>query len=326
MIVLLLAACSIEAQQMAPSPSPQGEVQTVDNNETVRVESDLVDLNVTVFNNDAQRTVGQLEQKDFAVFEDGVEQQISLFAAATAPFDLILLLDLSASTKDKFKLIRKSAASFVDAARPTDRIGIITFTDSYEVVSPLTFEREALRARIKDMKKPKGGTNFWDAMRYVVETMFNPTDSTRRTAVVMMTDGVDNALPDIPGVGSVTSFERLVGIIQRSDSILIPIYLDTEREMIQDRGLLNPGAYQIARRQLQLLASESGGKLYYAGKVEDLKDVYVQVIHDLSTVYSIGYSPSRKSRDGLWRTVKVELAGRPDLAARARRGYFATSK
>jgi VWFA-related protein len=321
-LLFTFSATAINAQQATPSPSPQGDSQ-VGENETVRIETDLVDLNVTIFSHDPKRVVGLLEQKDFRVLEDGVEQEISLFASAEAPFDLVLLIDLSASTKDKLKLIRNSAAKFVEAARRIDRIAIVTFTDKLDIVSPLTFEREELKTRIKNMQKPFGGTNFWDALRYVVETMLNPERIKRRTAVVMMTDGVDNALPDVPGEGSRTGFEELLRMVGSSDSILIPIYLDTEREMIEERRIYSAHAYQLARHQLGQLASESGSKVYYARKVEDLKDSYQQVIRDLSTVYSIGYRPSNKSRDGSWRSVNVRLNGREDVAARARRGYFA---
>ena len=322
-LLLASATLSINAQQASPSPSPQDDSQTIDNSETVRIDTDLVDLNVTVFSLNSQRIADQLDRKDFIVFEDGVEQEISLFASAEDPFDLVLLIDLSASTKDKLKLIQKSATSFVEASRPTDRIGILTFTDKLSIVSPLTFEREDLKTRIKNMEKPFGGTNFWDALRYVIETMLNPERTKRRSAVVMMTDGVDNALPDVPGEGSRTGFDELLRMVGLSDSILIPIYLDTEREMIEKRRLYSQHAYQMARNQLELLASESGSKVYYARKVEDLKDAYRQVIRDLTTVYSVGYRPTNKERDGSWRSVKVQLRDKPDLAARARRGYFA---
>jgi len=324
-LLLSSAAFSTNAQQTTPSPSssPPDDSQTIDNSETVRIDTDLVDLNATVFSLNSQRVADQLDRKDFIVFEDGVEQEISLFASAEDPFDLVLLIDLSASTKDKLKLIQKSATSFVEASRPTDRIGILTFTDKLSIVSPLTFEREDLKSRIKNMEKPFGGTNFWDALRYVIETMLNPERTKRRSAVVMMTDGVDNALPDVPGEGSRTGFDELLRMVGLSDSILIPIYLDTEREMIEKRRLYSQHAYQLARNQLELLASASGSKVYYARKVEDLKDAYRQVIRDLTTVYSLGYRPTKKERDGTWRSVKVQLRDRPDLAVRARRGYFA---
>src|SRR5688572_32673548 len=65
--------------------------------ETIRIDSDLVDLKVSVLGFAPNTPAPLLEQKDFRVLEDGVEQEISFFAAADAPFDLVLLLDLSGS-------------------------------------------------------------------------------------------------------------------------------------------------------------------------------------------------------------------------------------
>lgn len=323
LLLVLAFVPPINAQETSPSPLVPDDSVAIDKNETVRIETDLVDLNVTVFSRDPAQLVGKLEQKDFCIFEDDVEQGISLFASAETPFDLVLLIDLSGSTRDKLNLIRKSATGFVDATRPIDRVAIITFTDGLKVVSPLTFDREDLRKRIKNMEKPNGGTNFWDAARYVIETMLNPARTSRRSAVVMMTDGVDNALPDVPGEGSRTGFDELLGMVRNSDTILIPIYLDTERETLKNHKFYSPAAYEVARQQLGLLATESGSMVYFARKVEDLKDTYQQVIRDLSLVYSVGYRPINGSRDGSWRAIKVQLVGRPDLAARSRHGYFA---
>ncbi len=308
--------------QDAPPPLPPGARQRDDGIETIRVDTELVDLNVSVFNRDPRSPVGELGQKDFAVLENGAPEEISFFASAEAPFDLVLLLDLSGSTVDKLNLIRKSAIRFVEAARPTDRIGIITFTDLPFVVSPPTTDRKELVERIKKIEKPRGGTNFWDAMRFVLKTLYETRDALRRQAVIVMSDGVDNALPDVPGPGSDTTFEQLIEMVKLSDAIVIPIYLDTEREMLK-KHLASGYSYEIARKQLSDLANESGSILYHARKLEDLKGVYEQVIRDLGTVYSIGYHPTNKQRDGSWRTVSVQLVNRPELAARTRRGYYA---
>src|SRR5580765_5223526 len=77
--------------------------------ETIRVESDLVDLKVNVVSLNPQSPSPELQQRDFRVLEDGRPQDIAFFASADAPFDLVLLLDLSGSSKDKLKLIRQSA-------------------------------------------------------------------------------------------------------------------------------------------------------------------------------------------------------------------------
>jgi VWFA-related protein len=313
-------ALPARAQDEPPPPMPIA--QKADEIEIVRVDTELVDLNVSVFSRDPQRPVGELQQQDFAVLENGTPEEVSFFASASTPFDLVLLIDLSGSTADKLGLIRKSAIRFVEAARPTDRVGIVTFTDLPFVVSPLMTDRKYAIERIKQIEKPHGGTNFWDALRFVLKNIFGTKDTSRRQAVVVMSDGVDNALPDVPGPGSETSYEQLLEMVKTSEAIVIPIYLDTEREMIKQRRATE-NSYTLARQQLAELAGESGSMLYHARKVKDLQGVYEQVIRDLGTVYSIGYQPKNRRRDGSWRSVSVRLVNRPDLSARTRRGYYA---
>ena len=295
--------------------------QTTEPVETIRIDTDLVNLNVSVFSRKSSQTTSALQQKDFAVFENGAPQEISFFASGETPFDLVLLLDLSGSTADKIGLIRKSSKRFVDAARPADRIAIVTFTADIQMISRLTSDHDALKKSIDDIEKPVGGTNFWDALRFVLEHVLGQSRAeNRRSAVVVMTDGVDNALPDVFGDGSVTSFDELMEIVRRSDTIVLPIYLDTEKEA--NPRSTPPNAYALARQQLAMLAAESGNAVYQARKVKDLEGVYPQVIRDLSTVYSIGYRPANRARDGSWRAVTVQLIAHPDLVVRAKHGYY----
>jgi VWFA-related protein len=319
-------ALPVRAQEELPPPPPPPPSsiarQKDDDIETLKVDTDLVDLNVSVFSRDTSHPIGELQQKDFAVLENGVPEEISFFASASAPFDLVLLIDLSGSTADKLNLIRKSAIRFVEAARPMDRISIVTFTDQAVVAAPLMTDRKQLVERIKKIEKPHGGTNFWDALGFVLKSVLGAKDQSRRQAVVVMSDGVDNALPDIQGPGSETSYEKLLELVRSSESIVIPIYLDTEREMVKQRRATE-NAYTIARGQLLELAEESGSLLYRARKVEDLHGVYEQVIRDLGMVYSIGYQPKNRQRDGSWRNVTVQLVNRSELFARSKRGYFA---
>jgi VWFA-related protein len=295
--------------------------QTTDPVETIRIDTDLVNLSLSVFNRNSSLTAVPLEQKDFAVFENGARQDILFFASGETPFDLVLLLDLSGSTADKISLIRKSAKRFVDAAPLPDRIAIVTFTAEVQVVSRLSSDHNALKKSIDDIEKPVGGTNFWDALRFVLEHVLGQSRAeNRRSAVVVMTDGVDNALPGVFGDGSATSFEDLLKIVQLSDAIVLPIYLDTEKE-VDKRGVLKE-AYALARQQLGMLAAESGNMIYQARKVKDLEGVYERVMRDLSTVYSIGYRPANPVSNGSWRGITVQLLGHPELAVRAKHGYY----
>ena len=318
----MFVRCSIVFLVMACASLIETFAQTREPIDILRIDSDLVNLNVSVFNRLTSTSLANLQQKDFAVLDNGVPQEITFFASGDAPFDLVLLLDLSGSTADKIGLIRKSAKKFVDATRPGDRIAILAFTADIMWVARFTSDHSILKRSIDDIEKPIGGTNFWDALRFVLEHVVNQSRAEgRRSAVIVMTDGVDNALPGVFGEGSrATTFEQLVESERRSEAIVLPIYLDTEKES-------NPqgtpaSAYAMAREQLALLAAESGNTLYRAQKLKDLEGVYEQVIRDLATVYSIGYRPTNRVRDGSWHMVSVKVSGRSDLFLRTKRGYY----
>ena len=295
--------------------------QTPEPSEVIRVDSDLVDLKVSVLRLDPLHAIGELRQSDFVILEDGKPQEIAFFAGENAPFDLVLLLDLSGSTSDKLDLVKKSAKRFVEATRPIDRVAIVTFTNKPLLVSPLTLDRKLLKESIKKIEKPGGGTNFWDSLDFVLSSVLPGGNLARRSAVVAMTDGVDNALPGIFGDGSRIPFADLLDHARASDVIVLPVYLDTEKEEVQ-RHRSTANAYSLAREQLRQLAEIGGTRVYRAKKLKDLDRVYELVINDLGTVYSLGYKPTNTSRDGRWRSVAVQLVGRSGLTARTKPGYF----
>jgi VWFA-related protein len=290
--------------------------------ETIRIDSDLVDLKVSVLGFSPNNPPPLLEPKDFLVLEDGVPQEITFFASSDTPFDLVLLLDLSGSNKKNLKMIRNSAKRFVDAARDIDRIALVTFTDQPALYSTFSLDRKKLKRTIDEMDEAAGGTNFWDSMDWVLRDLIPHGGGLRRSAIVVMTDGVDNALPGIRGTGSRIPFEELLERIRASETIVFPIYLDTEEENVK-RFHEPREAHAQAREQLGQIANLCGTPLYKAARLSDLDAVYTQVVRDLSTVYSIGYSPTNKSLDGKWRSLEVLLIKRSDLFARTKHGYYA---
>jgi Ca-activated chloride channel family protein len=285
--------------------------------EVIRVESRLMSLNVSVYSSRFRDHVSTLEEKDFAVFEDGREETITFFAATDVPFDLVLLIDLSSSTSSKRDLIRQTTRRFIEAARPHDRLAIVTFSGTENIISPLTSDRKQLLESVEKIEGG-GGSNVWGALKFTLDKVVGPRTLERRRAVVMMTDGADNALLGFGGWGSKIEFGDLLETVRRDDTLVIPIYLDTEGS-----DALSRRVYASARRTLAMLAEESGGLYYKARKIEDLSGVYAQVIEDLGKVYSLGYKPTNDKRDGSWREVNIRIRNRPDLNTRARPGYYA---
>lgn len=289
----------------------------VDPVDVIRTDTNLVSLNVSVFNSKSQVFVGSLTKDDFRVVEDGQEQTVTYFASTDVPFDLVLLVDLSGSTENKRDLIKKSTLRFIEAARPDDRLAIVTFSDTTNVISPLTLDRQQLKASVVNMVGT-GGSHVWDAVKFALDSVIGPKTLERRRAVVLMSDGVDGGLSRYASADrSKITFSDLLEQVRQTDTLIVPIYLDTE-----DSGFMKD-QYENARNTLKLLALESGGTYYTAKKLSDLEGVYNQVINDLGKVYSLGYKPTNATRDGKWRNVQISIVNHEDLVARSRPGYYA---
>src|SRR5258706_3969295 len=295
------------------------EGQIVEEGEVIRVDTNLVNLNVSVYSAKLRTNVSMLEEKDFVVTEDGRPETISFFGTTDVPFDLVLLLDLSASTSGKRDLIRKSPRRFIEAARPADRLAIVTFSNDAQVVSPLTEDRKELLSSINKIEGT-GSSAIWDSLKFTLDKVIGPKTPGRRRAVVIMTDGIDNSLGSY--ADSRITFADLVEAVRHNDVLIIPICLDTRSSGSRFIGV-GSRVLENARKTLELLADESGGIFYQARKIEDIEGVYVQVIEDLGKVYSLGYTPTNQKRDGSWRVVKIEIPNQTDLKARTRTGYYA---
>lgn len=285
--------------------------------DVIRVETNLVSLNVSVYSNRQRTHVSTFEQKDFLVFEDGREETVTFFASTDVPFDLVLLVDLSGSTSAKRKLIQQTTRRFIQEARPSDRLAIVTFSDTANIISRLTSDRKELLESVSKIEGT-GGSKVWNALKFTLDEVVGPKTIERRRAVVFMTDGADSALLGFGGGGSKIEFSDLLETVQQTDTLIIPIYLDTE-----GHDPLSKRVYKGARNTLAMLAEESGGLYYKARKIEDLSGVYAQVIEDLGKVYSLGYKPTNGARDGSWRVVSIQIRNRPDVTVRARQGYYA---
>ena len=288
--------------------------------EAVVLKAALVNLNVSVSNH-AGVALANLTKQDFDVAENGEAQKIEFFQSTNAPFNLVLLLDLSGSIKDKLDVVKSAALRFIDVLGPQDKVAVVTFTDEIRVVSQLTDDRVELKRRIKAIDQSRGGTAFYEALWFSLMDTLRGTRG-QRNAVVVMTDGVDSSLDRYNPMQSRVSFNQLARRLEEADVIVFPIYLDTEYEEVFERGNSSSEAYAIARDQLERIAEVSGGQIFRAEKVGDLAGVYKQVAAAIRTVYSVGYYPTNAEKDGTFRRVRV-LVNRPDAAVRTRKGYYA---
>jgi len=303
-------------------PDKQPETDEVSEGDVIRVDSQLVTINMSVTDRSTNRGFSDLRQPDFKLFEDGQEQQIVQFDSAAAPFDMILLIDLSGSTKDVVKLIRSAAQRFINATRPADRIAVITFAGEAAVVSELTADRALLRQRVETIDTSRGDTKLYDAVDFTIKRVFSDNRKSRRTAIVLMSDGLDGTIPGVSGQqGSQHSYPETLRSIQEFDGVLYSLWLNTEYQAFSPLDT-QPEAFDMGHDRMKEMADTGGGVFYEVDKLADLAGAYEQVVADLGTVYSLAYRPSNSVRDGKWRAIRIAVA-RSNAVARGKRGYYA---
>jgi VWFA-related protein len=229
-------------------------VEEVDAGDVIRVETQLVSV-PTIVTNNLGRPVPGLRPENFVLFEDGKPQAIANFGTTEAPFEIVLLLDTSGSTRDDVGLIRQAANAFIDALRPGDRVAIVAFNQSakegglakVEVLSTLTGDRKALRNAMESLGS-SNGTPFYDALKQIGDEIFRepPRQEVRgRRAVVALTDGVDST--------SDSDYDAARGRLLRAGVATYFIQVNTE-DFVEDRLLRDcrdDGQLTLSAKQLE---------------------------------------------------------------------------
>ena len=296
--------------------------EEISEGDVIRVDTELVSVNVSVIDRGTSRGVNDLTKDDFRLYEDNVAQQIAHFDSASAPFNLVLLIDLSGSSAKVVDLIKAAALHFVAAARPFDRIGVITFAGGQVVVSPLTTDHDALRQRISAIERPQGSTKLYDSLAFAMDEVFREAKDSRRNAIVVMSDGLDSVMPNVTGEGSQLPFAELIRRAKEFDGVVYSIWTDTQSYEPLSPKDIQQETFDLAHDQLKELADTGGGAFYECEELKDLAGAYDRVVADLGTVYTLSYRPTNKVRDGSWRAIRVNV-NRANSVARGKRGYYA---
>lgn len=304
-----------------PAPVTAGS-EEISEGDVIRVDTELVSVNVSVIDRGTDRAVNDLTKTDFRLHEDNVEQQIAHFDSSSAPFNLVLLIDLSGSTAKKVDLIKSAAKHFIDAARPFDRIGVITFAGAQVVVSPLTSDRQILHQRIAAIQRPDGSTKLYDSLAFAMDEVFRQARDSRRNAIVVMSDGLDSVLPNVTGEPSNLTYEEVLGRVKEFDGVVYSIWVETQSYVPLSPKDIQQETFDLAHDRMKEFADSGGGAFYECQKLEDLAGAYGRVVADLGTLYTLSYRPTNKVRDGSWRTIKVNV-NRANTVARGKRGYYA---
>lgn len=266
-----------------------------------RVLAKVVDAN--------NRAIAGLQKKDFTVLESGKPREILSVETTTAPFNLILLLDVSGSVENYVDFIRKAARNFIDTVDKRDRIAVLTFNEDVKVISNFTTDRARLSESL-DTFDAGGGTAYYDALAFSLVDTLRPLKG-ERTAIVVLSDGDDNR--------SFLPFESLLGSLQESGALVYPLYVPSGLIAASAQSDPNNAVDPLRTRYMGLttkaeaegarLAQISGGVYYPIRRLAELQQAYDDIVVQLRTAYTITYrSDSTEAGDGISPRLRVRTS------------------
>ena len=271
---------------------------------------EIINLSLSV--TDAQNNfVTDLQQGDFAVFEDGIRQELSPFTHENLPISLVLMIDTSASMEEKLQTAQAAAVRFSKTLRAQDLAQIVQFNDRATTLQPFSNDIAALEAAIRKTEA-SGPTALHNALYIALKDLMRDKKAAelRRRAIVLLTDGEDTA--------SLVTDEQVLELARKSEINIYAISLRPNRA--QDRLRQ---AFSQAEYLLNALTRDTGGRAYFPSSLGELDSVYDRIAEELRTLYSIGYVSANARRDGKWRRIVVRVADREGLTVRHKLGYYA---
>lgn len=278
----------------------------------IQSEVNMVVVNVTV-TDPFDRIVTGLDQDNFHVFDEKVEQKIVSFSTEDAPISVGMIFDCSGSMSDKIQKSKEAALQFFKTSNPQDEFMLVSFSDRPDMVSGFTSKYENLQDRLLTVKSG-GRTALLDAIYLGLSGMKKA--STNRRALLVISDGGDNH--------SRYTEADIKKAVRESD---VQIYAVGVFESLANRGRTpeeagGPGL-------LAELAEISGGRMFSVENTDELPDIAEKISIELRNQYVLGYKPSNLVRDGHWRRVRVKLLppkGLPPLQVYSRTGYYAPTQ
>lgn len=319
-LVMLATFGTARAQQPAATPPQPANArtpttQTGRGEYKITTDVNLVVLHATVLDKKG-RMVNNLEQNDFRVFEDGVQQKLAVFSHADIPVSMGIVIDDSGSMREKRPSVNAAALTFVKTSNPQDQVFVVNFNDVYYLDTPGDFaaNMDDLKAALGKIDS-RGGTALYDAVYASLDHL--KLGNRDKKVLLVITDGEDNA--------SRYTFDELVRYAERSNAVIYTIGLLGGDDNSSGLFKIHSRGDRHAAKLLSDLARATGGQAYYPRSLDEVQSTCDQIAHDIRNQYTLAYYPTNHTKDGSFRTVTVEALGPGGhkLTVRTRPGYYA---
>jgi Ca-activated chloride channel family protein len=286
-----------------PTPAPAAKNDDIEDDEVVRISTNLVPVPATVVD-ERGRAVVDLELKDFELKVDGAVRPIGDLSRSETPVALALLFDNSSSIRPAREFEKKAAVAFFQRVmRPIDRAAVFSISTDPEMTLGLTSDVRALVRAIEGFNKPEGATALFDTVALAAEYL---RPHRGRKVIVVVSDGTDTI--------SSRSFDETLARVLAADC---QVY------SVQTGHSDNANLRDLAgERRLEEFAANTGGSVHAPRATSEFETAFSQIAADLAQQYVLGYYPPDELRDGKFHTLTVSVHTRRSLRVRTRRGYY----
>jgi VWFA-related protein len=260
------------------------------------------------------KTLDNLAQSNFQIFEDNVQQQITLFKHEDVPLSLGLVIDNSGSMRNKRQRVNTAALTFVRESNSDDETFIVDFDDEAFLRQQFTGSMSDLVDALSDINT-QGETAMNDAV--YVSLDYIRKGSRDKKALLVITDGEDNK--------SKYGINKLMEHIRQSKDVTI-YAIGLLEENDERGGLFGKSPAKKAKDDLTKISEMTGGEAYFPKSVDEVNEICKKIARDLRNQYTIGYSPTNTKNDGGDRAIRVSVIpppGATKINIRARSGYTA---
>jgi Ca-activated chloride channel family protein len=306
-VLLSLLHGSLSGQDAGrKTPSLDSQLPAKISDQTYRVSVDLVNVLCSVLDKNTNSFVTNLTQDDFTIYEDDKKQEIVNFSReANLPLTIAMLIDTSQSVAPKLKFEQDAATSFFQSVlREKDRAMLVEFDSGVTMLQDFTNDPNKLAKEIRKLRAA-GGTALYDAIYMTCDEKL--IRESGRKALVILSDGEDES--------SKTNLQQATEMALRAEATTFAI-------SISKGGFFGVGGSQEGDTVLKDIAKETGGRVFFPFKIEELDDAFRQINQELRSQYSIGYLSTNPARDGSYRKIDIRVSEK-GLKLAHRRGYYA---
>ncbi len=288
-----------------PVKGASGSTNEVDQDDVVRISSNLVPIPVSVVDNRGNAVVN-LRLEDFELRVDGQPRPLSDLTRSETSVRMAMLFDNSGSLDFAREFEKQAAIRFFrKVMRAKDEAAIYSIeTESY-LAQALTNDVNRLEQTITSFARPEGGTSLFDA---VIDAAGYLRPYAGRRVIVIVSDGIETTSRN-------TDFEFVMHHVLTDDS---QIY-------VVQTGLYEGANLRAlaAERRMEQLTGQTGGAVYLPKTISDLELAFNQIAADLAQQYVLSYYPPAEQRDGAMHVIDLRIKSRNDVRVRSRKGYYA---